>query len=178
MDVISGLSACLMIYLPAKNYNLPGSFGADAEFHPRFADGRRNGKFIIGRIVPIGGITVLAAMIANPFMSQMPPVFLNPFISVVEFVIPVSPGRSMAVVMFFVIAFVVPLDFVLVLNRSVIRSTAVIVGMDPLFRRIFTMPVFPAVSPGSAREYKYQPCNQHTDFHNCLFHGLASFVRI
>jgi hypothetical protein len=162
-----------MIYLPAKNYNLPGSFGPDAEFHPRFADGRGNGKFIIGRIIFIfiGVITVMAAMIANPFMPQMPPVFLDPFISMVESVIPVALSRSMAVMMFFEIRFVVPFT-----NRLVIGTAAVMFGMDPLFRRIFTMSVFPAVGPGSTREYKYQPSNQHTDFQNCLFHGLASFV--
>jgi hypothetical protein len=77
----------------------------------------------------------------------------------------------MAVMMFFVIMFLV-----LVTNRLVIGTAPVMFGMDPLFRRIFTMPVFPAVGPGSTREYKYQPCNQHTDFQNCLFHGLASFV--
>jgi hypothetical protein len=149
-----------------------------AEFHPRFANGRGNGKFIIGFrcIVLIGIITVKVAMIANPFMSQMPPVFLNPFISVVEFVITVALSRSMAVMMFFVITVVVPVDFVLVFNRSVIRTAAVMFGMDPLFRHIFTMPVSSVVGPGSTREYKYQPCNQHTEFQNCLVHGLASFV--
>jgi hypothetical protein len=166
-----------MIYLPAKNYNLPGSFCADGKFHPWLADGCGNGKFIIGlrRIFLIGIVTVMPAMMANPFLPQMPPVFLNPFISVVEFVIPVSLSRSMAIMMFFVITFVVPVDFLLVFNRSVIRTAAVMFGMDPLFRHIFTMPVSPVVRPGSTREYKYQPGYQHTDFQNCLFHGLASF---
>jgi hypothetical protein len=168
-----------MIYLPAKNYNLPGSFGADAEFHPRFADGRRNGKFIVGRIVLIGIITVLAAVVSIITTQSLKLlVFLNPSFTVVEFVLPGAHSRSMAVMMFFVIMFVVPVDFVLVLNRPVIRTAAVMFGLDPLLRRIFTMPVFPVVGPGSTREYKYQPCYQHTDFQNCLFHGLASFVWI
>jgi hypothetical protein len=155
-----------MIYLPAKNYNLPGSFGADAEFHPRFADGRRNGKFIGGRIVLIGIITVMAVVSIMATQSLKLPVFLNPSFTVVEFVIPGALIRSMAVIMF----------LVLVTNRLVIGNAAVMFCMDPLFGRIFTMPVFPVVGPGSTREYKYQPCNQHADFQNCLFHGLASFV--
>jgi hypothetical protein len=160
-----------MIYLPAKNYNLPGSFGPDAEFHPRFADGCRNGKFIIGRIILIGIITVMAVVSIMATQSLKLFVFLNPSFTVVEFVMPGAMSRSMAVMMFFVI-----MPFVLVTNRLVIGTAAVMFYMDPLFGRIFTMPVFPVVGPGSTREYKYQSCNQHTDFQNCLFHGLASFV--
>jgi hypothetical protein len=117
-----------MISLPAKNYNLPGSFGADAEFPPGFADGRRNGKFIRGQIVVIviGILTVMAAMIVTPFMSQMPPVFLNPFISVVEFVIPVALSRSMAARVFFIKMFGALDDRFLVHNRPLIRTAALV----------------------------------------------------
>ena len=166
-----------MIYLPAKNYNLPGSFGADAEFPPRFAEGRRNGKFIIGcrGIVLIGTITVKVAMIVNPLVPQVPPVLLNPFISVVEFVIPVALNRSPVARVFLIKMVGAPDDRLLVDNRPVIRPATVGFCMDPLFNFVFAMPVFPAVGPGSTRENKYQPGDQHTDFHNCLFHGLASF---
>jgi hypothetical protein len=115
-----------MIYLPVMNYNLPGSFGADAEFHPRLADGRGNGKFIISCVVFIGIITVNAAMMANPFVPQVLPVFLNPFLTVVEFVILVAQSRSMAVIVFFIKMFVSLDDLVLVHNRLVIRTAALV----------------------------------------------------
>ena len=95
---ISGLSACLMILLPARLYNLPGSFGSDAEFHSGFIDRRGNGKFIAGRIIlvsiVVGIIAVIAAvsMVAKlffkPLMSMIAPVFLNPFVAVIELIWP------------------------------------------------------------------------------------------
>jgi hypothetical protein len=59
-------------------------------------------------------------------MFQMSPVFLNPFITVVEFVIPVALSRSMAVMMFFKKMFGAPDDRLLVHNRSLIRTAALV----------------------------------------------------
>ena len=115
-----------MIYLSAMNYNLPGSFGADAEFPPRFADGRGNRKFIRGPSALIGIIAVIGARMANPFMPQVLSVFLNPSFAVVEFVILVAQSRSMAVIVFFIKMFVTLDDLVLVHNRLVIRSAALV----------------------------------------------------
>ena len=102
-------------------------------------------------------------------------IFFNPLFTVVEPVKPVALSRPQAVRMFFVITFVVPVEFLLVMNRPVISTAAVMFCLDALFGNVFTMASFPAVGPGSTGEYKYQRCNQHTDFQKCLFHGLASF---
>jgi len=85
-----------MIYLSALDYNLPPSFGSNAEFHPWFADRCGYGKFIIGRIVVIGIFTGVALM---PIVVAM---FVNPFMAVAESMLSVAVGRSMTVVMFFV----------------------------------------------------------------------------
>ena len=85
-----------MIYLPAMDYNLPPSFGFDAEFLPRFADRCGYGKFIIGRIVVIG---IFASVPAVPIVVTL---FVNPFVTAVRFMIPVTVCRSMTVMMFFI----------------------------------------------------------------------------
>ena len=77
-----------MIYLSAMDYNLPGPFCSDAEFHPRFADRCGYGKFIIRRIIIIRIFTVV---------SLMPIV-----VTVVEYMMSVTVRRSMTVVMFFI----------------------------------------------------------------------------
>jgi hypothetical protein len=161
-----------MIYLSALDYNLPHSFGSNAEFHPRFAERSGYGKFIIGRIVVIGIFTGVA------LMPIVVPMFVNPFMAVVESRVSVAVGRSMTVVMFFIQTFVVPVHFVLIMNRLTIGTASVMFGLDALFGRIIAMPIFPAVRQGSAREYKNQRDKHHTDFQKFCFHCLASFVRI
>ena len=85
-----------MIYLPVMDYNLPPSFGSDTEFHPRFADRCGDGKFIIGRIVVIG---IFASVPAVPIVVTL---FVDSFIAVVEFMMPVAVSRSMSVMMFII----------------------------------------------------------------------------
>jgi hypothetical protein len=134
-----------MIYLPVMNYNLPGSFGPDAEFHPRLADGRSNGKFIGGRIVVIG---IFAIVPAVPILRRI----ANPFITVVEFMIPVAVSRSMSVTIVFVKMFLRPVDFGFVVNRLAIGTACVTLRLDALFGPIIALPVFPALGPRSTRE--------------------------
>jgi hypothetical protein len=116
-----------MIYLPAKNYNLPGPFGADGKFHPRFADGCSNGKLIIGfrRIVLIGIVTVMPAMMVDPFMPQILPVFLNPPLTVVEIMMPVVRRPPVVPMLFIIKRLVMPDDVRLVVSRPVKRTSAV-----------------------------------------------------
>ena len=153
-----------MIYLQTMDCNLPGSFSPDAKFHPRLADSRCNGKFIIGRILVIG---IFAIVPAVPIVWA---IFVNPFIAVVEFMIPVT--------MVFVKSFWVPFDVVLVMDRLVLGTAAVMLRRDALFGAIIAMPVFPAAGPGSPREYKHQRCRHQTDYQKFRFHCLASFVGI
>jgi hypothetical protein len=141
-----------MIHRPAMDYNLPTSFGADAKLHPRFADGRRQGKFIIGRIVVIG---TFAGVSALPIGRAM---FANPFVTLVKFMMPVALRRSMPVKMF-----LVPVDFGFVMNRPTMGTASLIVRLDSLCGPIIALPAFFAASPGSTREYKNQHCHHHTD---------------
>jgi len=149
---ISGLSTCLMIHRPAMDYNLPASFGADAKLHPRFPDGRRQGKLIIGRIVVIGTLAVVPAL---PIDRAM---FANPFMTLVKFMMPVASRRSMPVIMF-----LVPVDFGFVMNRPTMGTASVIVRLDALCGPIIALSAFFAASPGSTREYKNQRCHHYTD---------------
>jgi len=135
-----------MIYLSAMDYNLPGSFGSDAKFHPRFVDGRCNGKFIIGRILVIGIFTIVPAV---PNLRAM---FANPFITMVEFMIPVAVSRSLSVTIVFVKMFLVPVEFWFVVNRLAIGTASVTLRLDALFGPLIALPVFPALGPGSTRE--------------------------
>jgi hypothetical protein len=90
-----------MIYLSALDYNLPPSFGSNAEFHPRFADRCRYGKFIIGRIVFIRIFTI-GIFTGVALMPIVVPMFVNPFMAVAESMLSVAVDRSMTVVMFFI----------------------------------------------------------------------------
>jgi hypothetical protein len=151
-----------MIYLPAMDYNLPGSFGSDAKFRPRFSDGCCNGKFIIGSIAVVPAQPGVRAMIANPI------------IALIEFIIPVPESRLMPVTVVFVKLVLV--DFGFVMNRQAIGTAAVTLRLDTLFGPIVLLPVFPVAGPGSAREYKNQRCHHQTDFKKFRFHCLASYV--
>jgi len=127
------------------NYNLPGSFGPDAEFHPRLADGRGNGKFIGGQIVVIG---IFAIVPAGPMLKMI----AKPSIAVVEFILSVAVSRSMSVTIIFVKMFLVPVDFGFVMNRLAIGTASVTLRLDALFGPLIALPVFPALGPGSTRE--------------------------
>jgi hypothetical protein len=159
-----------MIYLPAMDYNLPGSFGSDAKFRPRFSNGCCNGKFIIGRIRVIG---IIAIVPAPPSVRAM---IANPFIAVIEFIIRVTVSRLMSVTVVFIKLFLVLVDFGFVMNRQAIGTAAVTLRLDTLFGPVVLLPAFPVAGPGSAREHKNQRCNHQTDFKKFRFHCLASFV--
>jgi hypothetical protein len=64
------------------------------------------------------------------------------------------------------------------MNRPVIGTASVVLRLYAPFGPIITVPDFPAVRPGSTREYKNQRCHHHTDFQKFRFHCLASFVGI
>lgn len=155
--VISGLTACLIIYLPTKNYNLPRSFGPDAEFHPRLAERRCDGKFIVGRVVirtiaVVAVVSPMGAMLTKPLMMVIAPVLANPLIPMV---LAMLANQFFAVVEFVIVR--VP-------GQAMIGPAVVMFGANALFRPMFTIAIFSAVGPGSSREYKHQPCNQQSDF--------------
>ena len=123
------------------DYNLPGSFGANAEFHPGFIDRRGYRKFIAGRVIVVCIVTVVPAgsimwtMVFVPSRFIKLSVFLNPFITVIK---------------------ITMLEVILpVMGRPDIGPAAVRFRIDALLRPFLAMPVFSAVGPGSTRKYKH-----------------------
>jgi hypothetical protein len=103
-------------------------------------------------------LSVITVVFTNPFIPMMPPVLANPFIPMI---------LSMLVNPFFaMVEFVMPQNFVVVpvIDRPMINPTVLMLGVNPLFRTVLTIVFSATVGPGSGREYKQQPCDQHTDF--------------
>jgi hypothetical protein len=104
--------------------------------------------------------------------------FAKPSMTPIEFMMPVALKRSVAVMVVFVKMLLVSLDFVPVVNRPVIGTATVMFHFDTLVGSGITVPVFAAVGPGGAGEYKNQCRNHHTGYQKFRFHCFTSLVRI